>query len=342
MPVAVLVAENLDQATESFKRINSAGTPMSSFNMVSALAYQDDYNPQEEFEKYRTELLDPMGWGDISDSDLLRICVGLIPSENPAKLRVNEAAKALRTDRTLVQRGIEAIIPAARLLAQFGIHGPEILPYSWQLITMALQLHALYPNKAPSVKDEAQIEKWFWLTTYGQVFAGVNSSIFSRSSEAFEEMIVQGTWNKMAQDVSREVVEVHRFDFRAARCKACILAMARLQDNDNKEGPAHLALRHGTSAIQVLNSQNGGRSQWWNLAIVASEGKNSIKDYRDALDRVKDGPTAQKDIQLLRAIGIEPSPEKGSSTVKELLEKRCQKIQESERQLVLGLGLNWK
>jgi hypothetical protein len=58
--------------------------------------------------------------------------------------------------------------------------------------------------------------------------------------------------------------------------------------------------------------------------------------------RLKDSQATKKDIQLLSAIGIEPSQGKDSSTIKKLLEKRCQKIRDSERQLVLELGLNWK
>src|SRR5512145_754091 len=51
LPVAVLVTDSLEDAAESFKRVNSSGTPMGTFHMVKALAYSEEFDLEASFEE---------------------------------------------------------------------------------------------------------------------------------------------------------------------------------------------------------------------------------------------------------------------------------------------------
>jgi len=338
MPVAVLIAENLDKATESFKRINSAGTPMSAFHMVSALAYQTDFDLQEQIEDYRTEKLEEVGWRDVSDSDLLRVCAGLIPGEHPSKIRAEKIAKALRDDRTLLERAIDAVVRAAGLLAQLGVHGPAALPYSWQMITLAIAFGRQDLPENLDSSAELGVNKWFWLTTYGEVFAGVNSAVYNRGLLALKEITENDSWKAMERDLAPKVVEVKRFDFRAARAKACALAMANVQDCGDKMGLSHRALKQGVTSVQVLATR-GRRSTWWHLAIVSDSGEYDIAKYRYALRRFDKGKQTKSDSELLRKLGFEVQE---APTAESLLQDRRERILAHEREIVSGLGLTWE
>lgn len=93
IPVTVLGANSLEEATISFKRINSSGTDMSNADMVFALAYSNNFDPRESFEEAKEEYLSEYGrWIDISDSDVLRVCSGLI-NHDPSKINVEVLAK---------------------------------------------------------------------------------------------------------------------------------------------------------------------------------------------------------------------------------------------------------
>lgn len=147
VPVATLAAESLELATETFKRVNSSGTPMSDFHMVAALAYTAQFDPQEHFDQVRAEHLEPVGWGGVDDADVLRVCAGLVrqlqsdSSQHPAKLDVDRLGKSLRKDPALIELAGESMAWAAKLLRQSaGVHGPAVLPYSWQLILLAIEL----------------------------------------------------------------------------------------------------------------------------------------------------------------------------------------------------------
>lgn len=335
VPVAVLVADSLDEATVSFKRINSSGTPMSDFNMVAALAYQDDFDPQNLFEKEKAEFLEPIGWKDVADSDILRVCAGLV-GHNPARMEVDDLAIKLREDQSLIRRAFIAAEKATKILREFGVHGPEALPYSWQLITIAIMLGD--PTIDVAEQDlKTAIHKWFWLTTYGEVFAGgTKTSIYSRTSLALRNIAAGLGPEAMERDVTKRVRQVERFDFRAARSRACALAMARLQDNGDLEGAAHKALATGVSAMQLLVIKGGQRSNWWHLTIVTSTGR--ISEIRDAIKRREQGTVDMHDIDLLNSVGITPT---ASGTASEILETRRNLLIFEEKKFVTQLGLEW-
>ncbi|MDK6079984.1 DUF262 domain-containing protein [Massilia varians] len=335
IPVAVLVAESLDEATVSFKRINSSGTPMSDFNMVAALAYQDDFDPQTLFEKERAEFLAPIGWEAIDDSDILRICAGLV-GHNPARMEVDSLAKSLRQNQGIVRQAFMAVEKTAAILKNCGVHGPEALPYSWQLITISILVGKLGVDLSDSRAING-IVRWFWLTTYGEVFAGgTKTSIFSRTSTALSEMIEGGVPDAMDRDVTKKVREVERFDFRAARSKACALTMARLQDNDDTNGQSHLAMANGVGSVQLLVVKGGQRSTWWHLAVIGKDEK--VAEVREALRRREQGIFDLYETDVLQKIGI---PDKQSGSVMELLQARRKVLIEKEREFVQKLGLEW-
>jgi hypothetical protein len=343
IPIAVLGTEDLDQATTSFKRINSAGTTMSWVAMVSALSYSDKFDLQEKLAALHSELLEPSGWNEAEDSDILRVCAGFVDKGHPAKIKVEELANALKDIPGLVDRAVHATANAIRLLRECEVYGPASLPYSWQLITMAIQLESEFADRELSQDQVKQVVKWFWLTTYGQVFQGVNSAVYDRSSKALINMLRGNSWQAMERDASRHVTEVERFDFRTARSKACALTMARLQDDHDGVKDtyrARLALREGASSMKVLKP-GGKKSKWWHMVVAGSTDEDTdLRACKEALRRPD--PlfrfTRQEEL-LLKRVGVVPST--GRST-DELLEARRQAILTLEKQRVSDIGLAWK
>jgi len=332
IPVAVLAVDSLEDATESFKRINSSGTAMTDFNMVAALAYRDGFDPQELFERNRAELLEPIGWQDLPDMDVLRVCAALA-KQHPAKMEVDNLAQRLTEKDDLISRAFQAVADAARLVGELcGMTGPEVLPYSWQLITLAVWLGANGKDQ-PDTKARDAIRRWLWLTTYGEAFAGVNSAIYDRSLRALGEMIQGRSYEAMDRDLTKKVRPVRSFDFRAARSRAIALAMARHEDND-VSGKAHQALALGAEAIGVLRP-SGRRSEWWNRVVITED---SVASYRTALKHRAEKQSRPSEDELLARIGIGSDAQ---GKVEDLLIARRQLIEADERQFVTDLGLEW-
>jgi len=341
IPVATLAAESLDEATETFKRVNSSGTPMSDFHMVAALAYTDQFDPQEHFEKVRAEFLEPEGWGEFDDADVLRVCAGLVRvrgdmSQHPAKLDIDRLGKALRGDMKLIERAGSSVAAAASVLrVAAGIHGAEALPYSWQLIVLAIELGSR-EDQPLRPKEISQCARWFWLTTYGGVFAGVNSAIVDRAGRALSEMLDGRDETAMLLDIGRRVEEPSRFDFRAARARACLLAMAREQDDGDLNGSTHRALAEGSKAVQTLSPKTG-RSTWYNLIIETDHER--LRALRDALRHRAGGVTVEDDHELLAEVSIRRTD---SGDIEKLLQMRRARLLAKEKKFVETLGLDWR
>ncbi len=333
IPVAVLVTDSLQEATESFKRINSSGVKMTDFNMFSALAYNSRFDPQKVFVDCRNRILEPIGWQEVADLNILRVCAGLI-DKHPVDFKVEQLSLELKDKKTVIEDASHAIKNAAKILRKkCGIHGPKALPYAWQLITIAIYIAHKKRDCIISKQEENEIAKWFWLTTYGEVFSGSKSSTYNRSSKALKAMIQGDSWNAMERDVTQKIEQIQRFDFRAVRSKACALAMARHQDKGNLDGNAHRALASGVSSMGLLYSQ-GKRNVWWHLVVTPSI--NSITDYRDVLTAREQGEIAQKG-ELLAEIGI-PVDEQG--TAEQLLQARRQILLKKEAEFIVSLGLD--
>lgn len=341
LPVATLAAESLDVATETFKRINSSGTPMSDFHMVAALAYTDKFDPQQHFEQVRSAYLEPVGWEEVEDSDLLRVCAGIVrergdKSQHPAKLDVSGLGRALRDDPSLIEVAAESISQAAQVLAQVaGVHGPGILPYSWQLIVLAIEI-ATRQTRRIAPKERPLVARWFWLTTYGGVFAGVNSAIVDRAGRALHDMLTGDDETAMRVDIANVVDEPKRFDFRAARARACMLSIARYMDQGKLDGQAHLALTRGVSAVHTLSPRLGA-SIWHNLTVESSP--DHLKALREAIRKVASGSATADDVRVLGSVGMQA---KNGEDLDDLLERRRAKLIEAEAHFVEKLGLSWR
>jgi len=341
LPISLLVVDSLQEALESFRRINSSGTARSDSHTVEALTFDPDNDVQAQFAEARAAYLAPIGWEGVSDTDILRVAAALDggTKKSIVSLDIVGLANRLRNDRGLVERAFQAVTAATKLLGTCGVHGPECLPYIWQLITLAVHLGRASRANAPEPFNEGSLpaaQSWFWLTTYGEVFTGVNSAVVDRSLAALQDMIDGKDWSRMDRDVARRVRPVSSFDVRTARSMACALAMARYQDAGKAAGSAHHALTIGAEAMQLLRAR-GRRSRWWELAIITPE--PGLLVLREALRRRERGDVAEpNDETILARIGVE-ALDKGS--IEDLLKARSDRLIAKERDFVDKLGLEW-
>jgi hypothetical protein len=345
VPVAVLVADSLEQATQSFKRINSSGTPMSNFHMVAALAYSRDLDLQGEFERLKDEDLAELGWDQLDDNAILRVCAAMI-GEDPSRAGEEEIAKGIKANPQAIAKAFRGLRYGAQLLGKVGILGPNALPYIWQMITLAIVLSDYQTDPAlaelpaeQAARLEPAARRWFWGTTYGEVFAGVNSAVYKRAKDALVEMIAKGQSDGLATDSVPVVSEVARFDFRSARAKAVTLLLAKLQDGGADSGPAHDALAgKGVAALEPIWPK-AGRSKWYNLMVVGD--REELKLARGAMRAAIAGAATAEQQRRLEMLGFDV----GDGRALEadwLLQQRRHGLLQVEHDVVVGLGMTFE
>lgn len=238
IPVVPLVSEDLDLVTEGFKLINSAGTRMSVFHMVNALTWSKELDMSRRFADIRSGL--DSAWQELDEDVLLRICKAILNLdlfENEAT-RIAESLKD-KQDKSKQEKVFEEMTRALKLALRFlkeklGIGSPQLLPYVNQVVFLAEALR-LQPTSDLRPEIVEAVQRWFWLTTYTEYFAGISAG---RMSVALDHIrrLARGEAGPVPENLENGPVEPSlRFSWRKARSRAFLwrLAALKLQASGN-------------------------------------------------------------------------------------------------------------
>lgn len=162
----------LDESSTVFSRINSKGTDISKVFMLQALSYKTRSSLllADEINKI-AKSLSRYGFSNIKSDDILNCCYAYIGK----KFYDNNVLEFLiKSDLTnIIPRLRVDLIKAVEFLYnRCGVINYKILPYTRQLIAIASYFK---DHQAPEEQELEELEKWFFYTTYQQVF--LNSSL---------------------------------------------------------------------------------------------------------------------------------------------------------------------
>lgn len=179
IPIVPLVTDELDTVTDAFVRINSQGKGMTEAHMLRALTHLDPIDTDQYFAEVLGRL-EAFGWGGLDQQilvNILKCMLGLdVYGADVRHLRTE-----LRGSRTLGALG-DAVEQAVAALLEIRVRGPSALPYAYQLVAIAaIAAHAPDGLTESAVQDKLQ--RWFWVTTYGEHFTGMTGSGIRQSIE---------------------------------------------------------------------------------------------------------------------------------------------------------------
>ncbi|MFO0573739.1 MAG: DUF262 domain-containing protein [Polyangia bacterium] len=221
--VVPIVTDDLVLVTRTFQRVNSQGTPMGEIHMVHALTYSTGFDLLNRLDALKRERLSPMGWDTVEDDWVLDVCKAHLDLDL-YKASEEELAKRLRARPEVVDQAIENLGRAARFLRDdCFIPSPEWMPYALQAVLLA---DALRLRPEPDAELRKKLHAWFWLTTYAELPAVLNSS---RARRVLAEMRTLATHKHFNWPISQPFLRrslPQRFDFRNARSKGLVPLLA--------------------------------------------------------------------------------------------------------------------
>lgn len=248
VPIITLNSASLEIVTKSFERINSRGADMSEIHMLNALTYSPSFDLLKRDQELRREMLAPFGWQNI-DSDIVLRCLKLSLGADIYKTNPDEVSKSLRKDPRALERTFSGLREAAKFFReQFAIATPSIVPYRIQIVAVATVLFDQGFEKLAS-----RLTDWVWLSTYAELFGGTGR----QSENAIADLhsyINSGSfeWSLREPPAVRNISGV-KSDFRAARVKALMLALAERANEIEATKGKELLERHGGEAFQFLS-----------------------------------------------------------------------------------------
>lgn len=256
VPVIPIATDDPEMATRTFQRINSQGTVMSEVHMVNALTWTTHFDLLARLEALKEEHLTRIGWGDLDDDLILKTCKAALGLDL-YDASVEEVSRQLRTHPEVLDQSVRNIATAAEFLASNClVAGPGILPYALQIVLIA-DAFRQYPSTDQT--RQQLLKDWFWMTTYGELFAGISSTRLSTVIERLRESLQKRATLWPGANPFRRRPLASRFDMRSARSRALAIFLAHQRPLNSSGQPlpaAILLAREGTKGLIHLVSRN--------------------------------------------------------------------------------------
>lgn len=174
LPAQEFETDDKEKIAIVFERINRAGTPLNTYQLLTAWSWSADFDLQEEFSELSDELK-PYGFGGLTqDKDLqLKCCSGIIKGETSPASIMNLTGEEVRGNFNIVRNGIKGAIEF--LKDQLKVQSLDWLPYPSMIISLSAYF-ATDNNSGVAYTDKQRMEliKWFWKSNFSRRYsAGV-------------------------------------------------------------------------------------------------------------------------------------------------------------------------
>ncbi len=168
LPVQEFETDSKESIAIVFERINRAGTPLNTFQLLTAWSWSAEFDLQEEFNELSEELK-PYGFGNFSlDKDLqLKCCSGIIKGETSPSIIMNLTGEEVRHNFEKIKNGIKGAIEF--LKDQLNVNSLEWLPYPSMIVSLSA-FFATDKVGGMSYNDSQrqQLIKWFWKSNFSR------------------------------------------------------------------------------------------------------------------------------------------------------------------------------
>lgn len=320
-----LVVEDLGLVTQSFQRVNSAGSPMGEAHMLRALTYDKTFDLTERFE----QIVAGSAWMALDHQILVNVIKAIagISIYGTEMAAVTDALKSKQGPQLLEKTEQGTIAAIAFLNDRLKIRGEEALPYAYQLVALA----AAAANGADLDAATDALWRWFWATTYTEHFTGMTAG---QLRNAFEHARGICAGAEPLEQVPASCSLLSRFQATSVRSLALMHRLAAQDMVDVRgnivDGPALLA--RGT-AVFVQLYPGVPASDPANRILVAPE--QALETRRALLDF---GNPAYDALRAAHQFPQLRSPADRLSGV--LLHSRRGRLQALEQEMIEGLGLS--
>lgn len=174
LPIQEYETDSKENIAIVFERINRAGTPLNTFQLLTAWSWSADFDLKEKFETLSSEL-HPVGFGNIAENKdlLLKCCAGIIKGDTSPKTIMSLTGDEIRSNFARIENGIRGAIDFLR--QQLKVHSLEWMPYSSMIISLSTFFATERNNgKKISNTQRKQLIKWFWKSNFSRRYnAGI-------------------------------------------------------------------------------------------------------------------------------------------------------------------------
>lgn len=182
LPVITLDKNTPKEAVcQVFENVNTGGVSLTVFELVTAIFAMSNFELRNDWEKRKKNYFNGEILHIVSATDLLTACTLLstyqLKGTTASCKKKDVLALTLEEYEKNVDKLCEGFLEAEKILEEERIFSSKDLPYSTQLIPMAVLCTLLSENnqiKVTNVKDK--LKKWYWCGVFGEMYGGANET----------------------------------------------------------------------------------------------------------------------------------------------------------------------
>lgn len=225
LPVVTLKDLTIDEVCPIFERINSSGTRLSTYDLMVAATWAEDFDLNEKVGGILASV-EAKGYGETERSTILK-AVSAIQLDSIQDKALRELRKLSTPEiEALAQRTESALKRAVDALStQFKIHSWDFLSYEAVLI---ITTYLFRDTNHLSAEQSARLRQWFWRASFGERYKVGGENFVSRDLETVRQYVLDGTGEPdqfgsmpLATDWAKT-----QFKSNVSRSRAYILALA--------------------------------------------------------------------------------------------------------------------
>lgn len=235
LPVVTLKDLTIGEVCPIFERINSSGTRLSTYDLMVAATWAEDFDLNENVAGILGSL-EAKGYGDTGKSTILKAV---------SAIQLNSIQdKALRELRNLSTSEIESLAKKTEaalkhavdaLSTQFEIHSWDFLSYEAVLLVTTYIFREV--NEL-SAEQSCRLRRWFWRASFGERYKVGGENFVSRDLEIVRDYVLEGrgTVDEFGGIPSPHEWGQIQFRSNVSRSRAFILALASARPRNLSNG----------------------------------------------------------------------------------------------------------
>lgn len=320
IPVVTLKELSVDEVCPIFERINSSGTRLSTYDLMVAATWSEEFDLNDEAEIISSSL-EPKGFSDI-DGDTILKCISSIHNRSIKKediLALRSLPKSEMDDVTEKTR--EALLKSVDLLStEFGIYSWDFLPYEAFIIVLCNIFESVSSLSSDQVN---RLRQWFWRSAFAQHYRGASEHFVSRDIQTVSDFVLKGNGNASGYGSIPTVDIITKTAFRSnnSRSRAFILSLARYSPRNLTNG----AVIDVSEALSAYNKKqfhhifpkaflkrtgaSGEHNSLANICMLAASENRAISDENPNTYLAECTARLGKDAAAVFASNIMPRPE---------------------------------
>lgn len=225
VPVVTLKDLSVEEVCPIFERINSSGTKLSTYDLMVAATWNNEFDLNEEVDEIR-EAMRPKGFEDIDRSTVLK-CLSAVQLGTIKESSLKTLRKSTKEEmRRLIDVTKASLLRTVDLLStEFNIYSWDFLSYE-ALVVVIANIYAKINHLSPD--QVRRMRQWFWLASFGERYKVGGENFVSNDLATVYDFVVNsvGSSGDFGRPPSEKEWMGLAFRSNVSRSRAFMLALA--------------------------------------------------------------------------------------------------------------------